>query len=161
MNPTLERALAFTVVALLVPCLLLGLQASDDTHSPTASDLERLQGYWEGDGAAGQCSITITGNSLHFFAREDFWFETTFVLPAGADPRQLHATIKDSSPPANGIGQVVYAIFQIEDDELILAVDDGSGEPPESFDDASSRYTLRKAPLPGKRAARAAELRIR
>ena len=144
MNRTLKGALVFTAVSMLVPCLLLGRQADEGTRSPTASELERLQGYWVGDGAAGECTITIKGNSLHFFAREDFWYETTFVLPAGTDPRQLHATIKDSSPPKDGVGQVVYAIFQIEGDELILAVDDGSGEPPKSLADASSRYTLKR-----------------
>src|SRR4026209_1230850 len=109
MNMPLKGTLAFTVVSLLMPCLLLCLQAGCTTRPPTASELElqRLQGYWEGDGAAGKCSITITGNSLHFYARPDFWYKTTFALPAGTDPKQLHATIKDSSLPTNGIGQVV------------------------------------------------------
>ena len=144
MNATLKGALAFTLVSSLMPCPLLGQQASDTTDSSTESELERLQGYWEGDGAAGQCSITIKGSSLRFYAREDFWFETTFVLPAGTNPQQLHATIRDSSPPKDGVGQVVVAIFQIVDNELILAVNDGSEEPPKSIADASSRYRLRK-----------------
>jgi hypothetical protein len=143
MNMTLKGALAFTVVSLLMPCLLLCLQAAGTTHPPTASELQRLQGYWEGDGVAGKCSITITGNSLHFYARTDFWYKTTFALPAGTDPQQLHATIKDSSPPTNGIGQVVFAIFKIEDGTLTLAVND-SNEPLKTFDGASSRYNLRK-----------------
>ena len=132
MNMTLKGALAFTVVSLLMPCLLICLQAGCATRPPTASELQRLQGYWEGDGAAGKCSITITGNSLHFYVRTDFWFETTFALPTGTDPQQLHATIKDSSPPTNGIGQVVFAIFKIEDGTLTLAVDDMSDEPLEA-----------------------------
>jgi hypothetical protein len=129
-------AMALSLAALFTAC--------QSTPTRTAVDLKRLQGHWEGDGAAGKCSITITGNSLHFHARTNFWYETTFTLPAGADPQQLHATIKDSSPPTNGVGQVVFAIFKIEDGTLTLAVDDMSHEPPKTFPGASSRYNVKK-----------------
>ncbi len=148
MNMTLKGTLAFTVVSLLMPCLLLCLQAGcttcpPTTHPPTASELQRLQGYWEGDGAAGKCSITITGNSLHFYARTDFWFATTITLPADTDPRQLHATIKDCAPgQESSVGKVVFAIFKIEDGTLTLAVD--GDEPPKTFPGASSHYNLKK-----------------
>ena len=99
---------------------LLAAGASRPTR--TAVELDRLQGYWEGEGAGGKCSITITGNSLHYRAGTNWW-KTTFTLPADTDPQQLHATIKDSSPPTNGIGQVVLAIFKIEDGALTLAVE--------------------------------------
>jgi hypothetical protein len=140
-----KGALAFTVVSLLMPGCA--------SRPPTASELElqRLQGYWEGDGAAGKCSITITGNSLHFYARPDFWYKTTFALPAGTDPKQLHATIKDSSLPTNGIGQVVLAIFKIEDGTLTLAVE--GDEPPKTFAGASARYDLKKVQPPGRKGA--------
>jgi hypothetical protein len=144
MNMTLKGALAFTVGSLLMPCLLFCLQSGCTTHPPTASALQPLQGYWEGDGAAGKCSITITGSSLHFHARTDFWYETTFALPAGTAPQQLHATIKNSSGPTNGIGQVVFAIVKIEDGVLTLAVDDMSDKPPKTFPGASSHYNLKK-----------------
>ena len=147
---TLKGALAFTVGSL--PCLLICLQAGCTTRPPTtspelqplqsSSELQRLQGYWEGDGAAGPCSITITGNSLHFYARKDFWFQTTFALPAGTDPMQLHATIKNSAPPTNGIGEVVFAIYKIEDGTLTLAVE--GNEPPKTFAGASAHYNLKK-----------------
>ena len=52
-----------------------------------------------GDESNGKITITITGNSLHFHRDTNFWFETTFTLPAGTDPKQLHATIKGCSPP--------------------------------------------------------------
>ena len=147
MNMTLKGALAFTVVSLLMPCLVLCLQAGCATRpratsEPATSELQRLQGYWEGNGAAGPCSITITGNSLHFYARTDFWFETTFALPAGKDPQQLHATIKNSAPPTNGIGEVVFAIYKIEDGTLTLAVE--GNEPPKTFAGASAHYILKK-----------------
>ena len=111
---------------------------------PTVAELKSLQGYWEGDGAGGKCSITITGNSLHYRAGTN-WFETTFTLPAGTDPRQLHATIRDSSPPTNNsVGKVVYAIFKIEDGTLTLAEDDMSDKPPKTFAGATSRYVVKK-----------------
>ena len=129
-------ALALSLAALFTAC--------QSTPTRTAVELKRLQGHWEGDGAAGKCSITITGNSLHFHARTDFWYETTFTLPAGADPQQLHATIKDSSPPTNGIGQVVFAIFKIEDGTLTLAYLQ-TGAAPKSFEDEEAdRFKLRK-----------------
>ena len=127
-------ALALSLAALFTAC--------QSTATRTAVELKRLQGYWEGDGAAGKCSITITGNSLHFYARKDFWFQTTFALPAGTDPMQLHATIKNSAPPTNGIGEVVFAIYKIEDGTLTLAVE--GNEPPKTFDGASSLYVLKK-----------------
>src|SRR6266478_5728681 len=112
--------------------------------APTAAEPKPLQGYWEGEGAGGKCSITITGNSLHYRAGTN-WYKTTFTLPAGTDPQQLHATIKDCSPPStNAIGTVVFAIFKIEDGTLTLAEDDMSDQPPKTFPSALSRYNLKK-----------------
>ena len=51
-----------------------------------------------GDKSDGKITITITGNSFHFHRDTNFWFETTITLPAGTDPQQLHATIKDCPP---------------------------------------------------------------
>ena len=143
MKMILKRAIDFTALSLLMPCVLLGLQSGCATHPPIAAELKPLQGYWEGEGAGGKCSITITGNSLHYHAGTNWW-KTTFTLPAGTDPQQLHATIKDSSPPTNGIGQVVFAIFKIEDGTLTLAEVDMSDEPPKTFDSATSRYVVKK-----------------
>jgi hypothetical protein len=72
----------------------------------TAVELSHLQGHWEGAGAGGKCSITITGDTLHYRAGTNWW-KTTFTLPPATDPQQLHATIKESSPPSkDAIGQV-------------------------------------------------------
>jgi len=115
-----------------------------NTNAPVAEELKPLQGYWEGDGAGGKCSITITGNSLHYRNSKSS-YKTTFTLPAGTDPQQLHATIHEASPPSsNALGTVVFAIFKIEDGTLTLAEDDMSDKPPKSFDSALSRYTVRK-----------------
>ena len=132
---SLLGTLALSLAALFTAC--------QSTPTRTAAELKRLQGYWEGEGAGGKCSITITGNSLHYHVGA--WYKTTFTLPAGTDPQQLHATIKDCSPPTNNaIGKVVFAIFKIEDGTLTLAEDDMSDKPPKTFSSASSRYVLKK-----------------
>jgi uncharacterized protein (TIGR03067 family) len=126
-------------------------------NQPTAAELQPLQGTWEG-AAVGESShqritITISSNSLHFHRDSDFWFETTFTLPAGTAPRQLHATIKGCPPSqASSIGQVVGAIFKVEEGILTLATGgDGAGEPPtpKSFEATENkgltRFELRKA----------------
>jgi uncharacterized protein (TIGR03067 family) len=160
MKMTLKRALGFTMLSVLMPCLLLGLQAGCKTNPPTAAELQRLQGTWEGFAlgqetpggpfvkSADTITITVTGNSFHFHRDTNFWFETTITLPAGTAPQQLHATIKGNveSQGSNAIGKVVVAIFKIEDGTLTLAArGDGSEETPISFEDEKvTRYELRK-----------------
>ena len=146
---SLLGALALSLAALFTafPSTPAQTAAEPSTPTPIAAELKPLQGYWKGEGAGGKCSITITGNSLHYRAGTNWW-KTTFTLPAGTDPKQLHATIKDSSPPTNGIGTVVFAIFKIEDGTLTLAEVDGSDKPPETFDSASSRYIVRRVQPP-------------
>ena len=156
----------FTALSLLLPFLLLGLEAGCTTPAPTASELrrlqaaptaselQRLQGTWEGV-VVGQKSddkytITITGHSFHFHRDPNFWFATTITLPADTDPRQLHATIKDAAPgQESSVGEVVVAIFKIEDGLLTLAaIGGGDEETPKSFEAAEdqglTRYELRK-----------------
>lgn len=98
----------------------------------------------------GIITITISSNSLHFHRDASFWFETTFTLPAGTDPKQLRATIKACAPgQESSLGQVVVAIYKIEDGTLTLvALGDDDKERPKSFEAAEvkglSRYELRK-----------------
>jgi uncharacterized protein (TIGR03067 family) len=160
MKMTLKRALGFTVLFVLMPCMLLGLPTGGKANPPTAAELQRLQGTWEGVAlsketaggpfvkSAGTITITVTGNSFHFHRDTNFWFETTITLSAGTDPQQLRATIKANaaSQGTNAIGKVVVAIFKIEDGTLTLAArGDGSEETPISFEDGKvTRYELRK-----------------
>src|SRR5215213_5115373 len=158
---TLKESLGFTALSLLLPFLLPGLQAGCTTPAPTAStpapsasELQRLQGTWEGvvvgDKSDDKYTVTITGNSFHFHRDSKFWFATTITLPADTDPRQLRATIKDGAPgQESSVGKVVAAIFKIEDGLLTLApLGDGDEATPKSFEAAEdqglARYELRK-----------------
>ena len=119
-------------------------------NQPIAVELQLLQGTWEGDlvgdMAHQKITITITGNSFHFHRDTNFWFETTITLPAGKNPKQLHATIKGCPPSqADSIGKVVRAFFKIEDGILTLAtIGEDAEETPKSFEAAPNRYELRK-----------------
>jgi uncharacterized protein (TIGR03067 family) len=122
-------------------------------NQTTAAELQLLQGAWEGfslnretpDGpmvkGSNTITVTVTGNSLHFQRDTNFWFETTITLPAGKDPKQLHATIKRGS---SSIGEVVVAIFKIEDGTLTLATGNGSKEALKVFEAAPNRYELQR-----------------
>jgi uncharacterized protein (TIGR03067 family) len=130
------------LVALAFSLILIadGAEASPRAPKQTAAEQKRLQGKWEGvmvgQEKGDKITITITGNSLHFHRDTNFWFETTFTLPAGTDPKQLHATIKDCADK-DSIGKVVFAIFKIEDGTLTLAgirTPDSAPEPPVDFD---------------------------
>ena len=154
---TIKRVLAVTTLSILMPSGLICAQAAGTTNQPTAAELQPLQGTWEGfmagNEAHGKITITITGNSLHFHRDTDFWFETTFTLPAGTYPQQLQATIKDCPQPCDDIGKVVFAIFKIEDGTLTLVgIQASAVEPPKTFgeipgfeDNRIFRYKLKKA----------------
>ncbi|HEX8311384.1 MAG TPA: hypothetical protein VF614_08715, partial [Chthoniobacteraceae bacterium] len=123
--------------------------ANGAANQQTALELQLLQGTWAGvmvDAGPEKVAITITGDSLHFHRDADFWFGTTITLPAGKDPKQLHATIKDGPPSQrDSIGQVVRAFFKIEDGTLTLAtMGEDSEETPASFEASRTRYELRK-----------------
>src|SRR4051812_5661175 len=125
-------------------------KADGAVNQPTDTELQLIQGTWEGvlvgDEAHQKVTITITGNSLHFHRDTNFWFETVITLPAGKDPKQLHATIKGSAPSqASSLGQVVKTFFNIEDGTLTLAtMGDDAEETQKSFEAAGTRYELRK-----------------
>lgn len=142
MKIALKTALTLTALSLLVPCALLHAQP------PPAARAHPLQGTWEGvqKGHEGKYTITITGNSLHYQGPDPKeWYETTFTLPVGTYPEQLHATITKGPDPA-AIGQVVFAIFKIADGTLtIVGFAGGPEDAPISFEGSQSfRYDLQK-----------------
>ena len=131
-------SLGATALTFFGPCLCLHAAcARPPSAPPPALGSHPLQGYWEGDGDSGTVSMTIAGNSLHFYARPDFQYDTTFKLVPGTDPPELHATILDSPRTSDGAGELVITIYEFEDGTLHLAaVDKSDGA---SFDDALSR----------------------
>jgi pimeloyl-ACP methyl ester carboxylesterase len=145
-----QRPIGLFLVGALAVLLAAFSTGFLSTPAGMAGDLERLQGDWDGHGPGGECSVTISGNSLNFRARADFWYETTFTLPAGTDPKQLHATIvRNSLPQQSDIGKVVVALFKIEDGTLTLGVIDDFEGPlaspvATSWDKAIDRYHLKK-----------------
>lgn len=153
MKRILQACLPFTVLFLILPCLLLGAPTGSIPTPTAAAELQRLQGTWEGGVVGGppqeRITIKVSGNSFHFHRDTNFWFETTIALPAGTNPQQLHATIQHSAPPEQSNGQVVVAIFKIEGGTLTLVTGGGGAdEPPTHFDIAENkaltRYELRK-----------------
>lgn len=154
---TIRRALAATALSLLTPCWLHCGPAAGPASPPIAAELQPLQGKWEGFMAGNETSkitVTINGNSLHFYRDADFWYETTLTLPAGAYPPQLHATIKACPQPCAEIGKVVHAIFKVEAETLtLIGIQATAVEPPQTFDEIPGsensgvfRYTLKKVP---------------
>ena len=160
MRITFRTAHGFTAASLLMSCVFLCLQAGCKTPPPTVTELQRLQGTWEGAVVGGRSNdkvtITIAGDSLHFHRDTNFWFKTTFTLPAGKDPKELRATIKDCAGSKDPVGKVVTAIFKIENGTLTLAALGGDDEDtkPKSFREAEeqrlTRYELRKVQPPKK-----------
>ena len=134
MKKTPNSPLRLSAVALTLATLFTGCQS---TPTQTTPELERLQGYWQGEGPAGNMSITITGNSLNYYARPDFWFKTTFTLPVGTDPKQLRAIIKEcGGEPPKPIGEAVVSIYKIEDGTLTIASPGShNAKAPKSFED--------------------------
>jgi autotransporter translocation and assembly factor TamB len=157
MKMTIGRAAAVTTLSLLMSWALGGAEA--ETLSPTTTaGLQRLQGSWEGvlEGheKEGKVSITITGNSLRYQGSKPAqWYDTTFTLPVGTNPQQLHATIKASAALMD-VGKRVFAIVKIENGTLTLAgipapEGQSTGRPSQvsGFEDNPMfRYDLRKVP---------------
>ena len=162
--PTLEAMKLFRH-AITIVCIVstfianageqITAKAKGATNQPTAAELQLLEGKWEGvtvgDPSPQKITITITGDSLHFHRDTNFWFKTTISLPAGTEPRRLHATIKDcAAGQESSVGKVVIAIYKIEDGKLTLAaLGDGDEETSISFEAAEdkklTRYELWKA----------------
>lgn len=152
-----RRAIAIVCIVASFPAHageLPAARAKGAADQPVIVELEPLQGTWEGvmvgQEKDGGITIKVIGDSLHFHRDKDFWFKTTFALPVGKDPRQLHATIKECAPgQESSVGKVVVALYKIEDGTLTLvALGDGDEETPKSFAAAEARgmprYELRK-----------------
>ena len=122
-------------------------ESNGDGNQPTDAKLPLLRGTWEGFMVGAEAdrkiTVTITGNSLHFHRDTNFWFETTFTLPAGTEPNQLRATIKDCADKQS-IGEVVPAIYKIEDGTLtLIPIGGGDEAAPKSIEEAKEKGLTR------------------
>jgi len=129
-------------------CLLAACAKQPPAAPPSISASHPLQGYWEDDGDSGKVSLTIEGNSLYFYARPDFQYDTTFTLVPGSDPPELQATILDSPRTTDSEGEVVIAIYEFEDGTLNLAAVDKPDGATASFDEVISRYSFERVQPP-------------
>jgi hypothetical protein len=111
--------------------------------------LEHLQGIWKGvevgRESEGQCTLKVTGKSIHFQgASRDEWYSAR-ILP-GRDPKEIFVEIEDSPRP-DDIHKAVAAIFKIVDEKLTLVGHPpGVVEPPKSFkgDSTSRAFVFQK-----------------
>ncbi len=157
-----EASIGLTARALVPHCLFLILIASCGAKPLELSILQHLQGTWEGfelnrespdepyerSDPEIKVRITISGKSLRFHRDADFWWDTTFELPARPGPSQLHTTIQ---APEGSKGDEVIAFLKIENGTLTLG---GMRDPkseaewPRSFettvDTMGGRYELQK-----------------
>lgn len=146
---SLRASLVAAAPAFIGLCLCLSLQPSCARQSPdtipAAPDLQALQGYWEDSRGSEPVKMTITGDSLYFYERPDFQYDTTFTLPPDTDPPEIHATILDTPRSTDSAGELVVAIYKLEKDTLqISVVDKVEGQQP-SFDEAISQYLFQRA----------------
>jgi hypothetical protein len=140
--------------ASLLLCVLLPLQLGCTSKAVAPSTLDGIQGRWEGylngDEASAKCTITIAGESLRFYRDANFWFDTTFTLDEGKQPKQMHVTIRKCAPPEDSIGEEMHVILKLENQILTLAGEQSSGvDAPAEFPvppipGSAFRYDLRK-----------------
>jgi hypothetical protein len=136
---------------LVLATLVLLLPGAAVRAEAATAEVRHLQGNWEGvlvgRESAGKITITFSGHSLHFQGlRADQWYDATFTLPEGTDPRQLRATITGGER-VKDIGTVIGAIFKIENGTLSLAglEDDATSDDSEAFDgNTMFHYRFRK-----------------
>jgi hypothetical protein len=135
----MKRLLALAGVSMILWSTQIRADDAVKSPQPSIALTQQLQGSWEGElvgrAAVGKCQLTINRDSLRFQGLDtNDWYETTFTLPLGTQPQQLHATIRKCPHPAH-IGKVVYTIVRIEEDTLtMVGIEDDAQDPPDSFD---------------------------
>lgn len=147
MKIPLKTVLALVTLSLLLPGALICAVAAGTTNATIAAQIQRLQGTWQGvqvgHESAGKYTVTIAGNSLRYQGlNTNEWYHTTFTLPEGTNPQQLHATIT-AGPQREDAGKVVFTIFKIEADTLTLVgIEASATAPPKTFREAQPQFKL-------------------
>lgn len=147
---TLDASTGASVYRLASAGLLLCLVAGCAEHRPAASEPvpepPSIQGSWRAKGEADGSTMTIEGDSLYFYDRPDFQYDTTFTLVPDTDPPQLRATILDSPRTTDSEGDVVDVIYKFQDGTLTMAVFDEAGDGPPNFVDVVSLNEFERVP---------------
>jgi len=145
---SLRDKLGLTALTFFGSCLFLCLPAAcaqQPSPDPTPiPESHPLQGYWEGDDGSEEVTVTIEGNSLYFYRRADFQYDTSFELVPGTDPAELRATILDTPRTTDSAGDVVIAIYEFENGTLHLAAINKVEGEPASFDENLGKYRLER-----------------
>ena len=68
-----QKTVPLVTVALVIITMFSGCQSSP---TKITGELGMLQGHWEGKGAGGDCSITISGDALEYHA-DEVWYKAT------------------------------------------------------------------------------------
>lgn len=152
MNMNIKTVFAVIALFLWMPCTHICAQDGSTPVQPLTEQSQALQGSWEGVEVGregeGKCTITITGNSIHFKgSNKNEWYKATFTVPPGTDPRQLHGTITDCPQP-DYVGKVAIAIFKIAEGTLTLVGHEpGAPDVPKTFegDKTSRTFVFKKA----------------
>lgn len=156
---------SFTLAALIIGCQGSPAEETPGKEAPAKevqpeettvmvmSDMDRLQGFWEGQGPGGPCTITISNDTLTYRQPStnpdsQFWYETVFTFVESGEQTQLHATITRNNS-GDHIGSVVVNTFRFESDSLFLGVlKSFEGQPTETvtgdWDTAIDKYYLKR-----------------
>ena len=148
----IKSAITIAAASILLHCSLVLGEAPSSSNPAIAEQSQLLQGTWEGvevgREAEGKCTLTITGDSIHFQgSQKEEWYKATFTLSPETNPMKLVATITDCPSP-DVIGKPAVAIYKFENDSLTLAGHQpGADNAPLSFEgDRSSRtFVFKKA----------------
>jgi uncharacterized protein (TIGR03067 family) len=97
-----------------------------------------LQGTWLGQetgGPAGQCRLTVTGDTMKFQgARPEEWYEAKLTLIQNTTPKRAAVLITDCAVPQYK-NQTANAIYKIEGKTLTIAANEpGDAAVPTAFE---------------------------
>lgn len=142
--------------ALCLTLLCLAVLVGCDNEAPAdtavkqvqVTDLDRMQGTWQGTEAGGNenWTLTIDGNALTLDGPGAADYAGTLTLDETTDPKSAVMTIETCSYEGY-VGTTANSIYRLEGDTLTLAgTEPGSGTRPAAFvsDGATRVFTLKK-----------------
>jgi len=105
--------------------------------SKRAADKSSLEGHWTGYDQSqpnAKCTLVITGNQLEYHGADPGdWARGTFELNEKTQPAQMDLMVT-ANPSKESVGKMLPIIYQMQGDELHVAVGSGgSVQRPASF----------------------------